>query len=76
MEPTPNEIAKKMEMPMGEEDDSHLGDFIEDKYVINPSSAIVSLNLIEQTRRVLATLTPREDRRFESFSPYHFLSGL
>ena len=81
-EPTPKEIAKKMEMPvdkvrkvlriakepisldtpLGEEEDSHLGDFIEDKSVINPSSAIVNLNLIEQTRRVLSTLTPREER--------------
>ncbi len=58
-------IAKEpisLETPVGEEDDSHLGDFIEDKMVINPSSAIVNLNLIEQTRRVLATLTPREER--------------
>ena len=58
-------IAKEpisLETPVGEEEDSHLGDFIEDKMVINPSSAIVNLNLIEQTRRVLATLTPREER--------------
>ena len=77
-EPTPEEIAVKMEMPIdkvrkvlkiakepisletpvGEEEDSHLGDFIEDKKVINPSEAIINLNLAEQTRRVLATLTP------------------
>ncbi len=81
-EPTPKEIAQKMDLPVdkvrkvlriakepisletpvGEEEDSHLGDFIEDKNVVNPSSAIVSLNLIEQTRKVLATLTPREEK--------------
>jgi len=58
-------IAKEpisLETPVGEEEDSHLGDFIEDKKVINPSDAIVSLNLAEQTRRVLATLTPREEK--------------
>lgn len=57
-------IAKEpisLETPVGEED-SHLGDFIEDKNVINPSDAIVSLNLAEQTRRVLSTLTPREEK--------------
>ncbi|RME15131.1 MAG: RNA polymerase sigma factor RpoD [Bdellovibrio sp.] len=57
-------IAKEpisLETPVGEED-SHLGDFIEDKNVINPSDAIVSLNLAEQTRKVLATLTPREEK--------------
>lgn len=51
-----------LETPVGEEEDSHLGDFIEDKKVINPSEAIVNLNLAEQTRRVLATLTPREEK--------------
>ncbi len=81
-EPTPEEIAEKMEMPVdkvrkvlkiakepisletpvGEEEDSHLGDFIEDKKVINPSEAIVNLNLAEQTRRVLSTLTAREEK--------------
>jgi len=81
-EPTPEEIAVKMDMPVdkvrkvlkiakepisletpvGEEEDSHLGDFIEDKKVINPSEAIVNLNLAEQTRRVLATLTAREEK--------------
>ena len=58
-------IAKEpisLDTPLGEEEDSHLGDFIEDRSVINPSSAIVNLNLIEQTRRVLSTLTPREER--------------
>ncbi len=57
-------IAKEpisLETPVGEED-SHLGDFIEDKNVINPGDAIVNLNLAEQTRRVLATLTPREEK--------------
>ena len=81
-EPTPEEIAEKMDMPVdkvrkvlkiakepisletpvGEEEDSHLGDFIEDKKVINPAEAIVNLNLAEQTRRVLSTLTPREEK--------------
>lgn len=81
-EPTPEEIAVKMDMPVdkvrkvlkiakepisletpvGEEEDSHLGDFIEDKKVINPAEAIVNLNLAEQTRRVLSTLTPREEK--------------
>ncbi len=51
-----------LETPVGEEDDSHLGDFIEDKKVINPQEAIVSLNLAEQTRRVLSTLTRREEK--------------
>ncbi|MBW2147057.1 MAG: RNA polymerase sigma factor RpoD [Deltaproteobacteria bacterium] len=81
-EPTPEEIAEKMdfplekvrkvlkiakepislETPIGEEEDSHLGDFIEDKKVISPSEAVINLNLSEQTRRVLATLTPREEK--------------
>ena len=58
-------IAKEpisLETPVGEEDDSHLGDFIEDKNVTNPASAIASLNLVNQTRKVLATLTPREEK--------------
>lgn len=58
-------IAKEpisLETPVGEEEDSHLGDFIEDKKVINPGEAIVNLNLAEQTRRVLSTLTPREEK--------------
>ncbi len=81
-EPTPEEIAGKMEVPLdkvrkvlkiarepisletpiGEEDDSHLGDFIEDKTFMLPSEAAISLNLAEQTRKVLATLTPREEK--------------
>ena len=57
-------IAKEpisLETPIGEED-SHLGDFIEDKGVVSPSDAVVGLNLSEQTRRVLKTLTPREEK--------------
>ncbi|MBU2487790.1 MAG: RNA polymerase sigma factor RpoD [Proteobacteria bacterium] len=81
-EPTPEEIADKMEFPLekvrrvlkiakepisletpiGEEEDSHLGDFIEDKKFMLPSEAAISLNLAEQTRKVLATLTPREEK--------------
>src|SRR6267378_1483106 len=81
-EPTPEEIAEKMELPLdkvrkvlkiakepisletpvGEEEDSHLGDFIEDKKVINPAEAIVNMNLAEQTRKVLKSLTPREEK--------------
>ena len=81
-EPTPEEIAVKMDLPLdkvrkvlkiakepisletpiGEEEDSHLGDFIEDKRVVSPSEAVISLNLAEQTRKVLATLTPREEK--------------
>ena len=81
-DPTPEEIAEKMEMPVdrvrkilkiakepisletpiGEEDDSHLGDFIEDKNLLDPGETFVNKNLAEQTRKVLATLTPREER--------------
>ena len=81
-EPTPEEIAQKMDMPLdrvrkvlkiakepisletpiGEEEDSHLGDFIEDKQVISPAEAVISTNLVEQTQKVLATLTPREEK--------------
>jgi RNA polymerase primary sigma factor len=81
-EPTPEEIAEKMEMPLdkvrkvlkiakepisletpiGEEEDSHLGDFIEDKTVISPQEAVISANLSEQTRKVLSSLTPREEK--------------
>ncbi len=81
-EPTPEEIANKMEIPLdkvrkvlkiakepisletpvGEEEDSHLGDFIEDKRIITPSDAVVNINLQEQTKKVLATLTPREEQ--------------
>jgi RNA polymerase primary sigma factor len=58
-------IAKEpisLDTPIGEEEDSYLGDFIEDKKVISPSEAVVHLNLSEQTRKVLATLTPREEK--------------
>ena len=51
-----------LETPVGEEDDSHLGDFIEDKNVTNPSLAITNVNLVDQTRKVLATLTSREEK--------------
>jgi RNA polymerase primary sigma factor len=81
-EPTPEEIAEKMEFPLekvrkvlkiakepisletpiGEEEDSHLGDFIEDKKVISPSEAVSNHNLGEQTRKVLTSLTPREEK--------------
>ncbi|MBC6415128.1 MAG: RNA polymerase sigma factor RpoD [Bdellovibrionales bacterium] len=58
-------IAKEpisLETPVGEEDDSQLGDFIEDQNVINPSFAMSNLNLVDQTRKVLETLTPREEK--------------
>lgn len=58
-------IAKEpisLETPIGEEEDSHLGDFIEDKKFMSPSEAAISLNLAEQTRKSLATLTPREEK--------------
>ena len=58
-------IAKEpisLETPVGDEDDSHLGDFIEDKNVILPIDAAIHSNLIDPTTRVLATLTPREER--------------
>jgi RNA polymerase primary sigma factor len=81
-EPSPEEIAEKMEFPLekvrkvlkiakepisletpiGEEEDSHLGDFIEDKKIPSPSEAVVGMSLTEQTRKVLATLTPREEK--------------
>ncbi len=81
-EPTSEEIAKKMdipvskvrkvlkiaqepislETPIGEEEDSHLGDFIEDKSIMNPADAVVASNLREITDEVLATLTPREEK--------------
>ena len=81
-EPTPEEIAEKMEMsvdkvkkvfkiskepisletPIGEEEDSSLGDFIEDKKIISPADAVTSITLSEQTRSVLSTLTPREEK--------------
>jgi RNA polymerase primary sigma factor len=58
-------IAKEpisLETPIGEEEDSHLGDFIEDKGVVNPLEAVIKANLSEQTSRVLSTLTPREEK--------------
>jgi len=81
-EPTPEEIAEKMELPVekvrkvlriakepisletpiGEEEDSHLGDFIEDKSIPTPGDAVTQLNLSEQTQRILTTLTPREEK--------------
>ena len=81
-EPTPEEIAEKMEFPLekvrkvlkiakepisletpiGEEEDSHLGDFIEDKKVVSPAESVVNHNLGEQTRKVLTSLTPREEK--------------
>jgi len=81
-EPTPEEIADRMEMPLdkvrkvlkiakepisletpiGEEEDSHLGDFIEDKGVVSPQEAVISMNLSETTRKVLESLTPREEK--------------
>lgn len=58
-------IAKEpisLETPIGEEEDSHLGDFIEDKAVVNPLDAVIKANLSEQTANVLGTLTPREEK--------------
>ncbi len=81
-EPTPEEIADKMEMPLdkvrkvlkiakepisletpiGEEENSHLGDFIEDKAIASPMDAVINTNLAEQTRKILSTLTAREEK--------------
>ena len=81
-EPSPEEIAKKIEFPLdkvrkvlkiakepisletpiGEEEDSHLGDFIEDKKIASPGEAAVNRNLQEQTKKILSTLTPREEK--------------
>jgi RNA polymerase primary sigma factor len=58
-------IAKEpisLETPIGEEEDSHLGDFIEDKKIMSPSEATISMDLADQTRKILATLTPREEK--------------
>jgi len=58
-------IAKEpisLETPIGEEEDGHLGDFIEDKSIVSPTDSVVHLNLSEQTRRILSTLTPREEK--------------
>ena len=51
-----------LETPIGDEEDSHLGDFIEDKQVVSPAEAVISLNLKEQTDSILKTLTPREEK--------------
>ncbi|MBA2353313.1 MAG: RNA polymerase sigma factor RpoD [Acidobacteria bacterium] len=51
-----------LETPIGEEEDSHLGDFIEDRNIVSPAEAVINLNLKEQTDDVLKTLTPREER--------------
>ncbi len=51
-----------LETPIGEEEDSHLGDFIEDRNVVSPAEAVINLNLREQTDSVLKTLTPREEK--------------
>ena len=58
-------IAKEpisLETPVGEDEDSALGDFIEDKSAVNPQDSVVNSNLAEQTRKVLGTLAPREER--------------
>jgi RNA polymerase primary sigma factor len=58
-------IAKEpisLETPIGEEEDSHLGDFIEDKSVVSPVETVINNNLEDSTRRVLKTLTPREEK--------------
>ncbi len=51
-----------LETPIGEEEDSHLGDFIEDRAVVSPAEAVINVNLKEQTAQVLRTLTPREEK--------------
>jgi RNA polymerase primary sigma factor len=51
-----------LETPIGEEEDSNLGDFIEDKKIISPQDAVMSVTLSEQTREILSTLTPREEK--------------
>ncbi len=51
-----------LETPIGEEEDSHLGDFIEDRNIVSPAEAVINLNLKEQTEAVLKTLTPREEK--------------
>ena len=81
-EPTSEEIAERMEVPVGkvrkvlkiaqepisletpvgEEEDSHLGDFIEDQQIVSPAEAFITLDLQEQTKSVLQTLTPREEK--------------
>src|SRR5260370_29134431 len=56
------QLPISLETPIGEEEDSHLGDFIEDKAVFSPSDAVINLNLKEQTASLLKTLTPREEK--------------
>ncbi len=51
-----------LETPVGEEDESHLGDFLVDRRVVSPSEAVINLNLREQTAEVLKTLSPREEK--------------
>ena len=51
-----------LEAPVGDQEDSHLGDFIEDKTTVSPSEAVMAMDLTDQTSRLLATLTPREER--------------
>ena len=51
-----------LETPVGEDEDSHLGDFIEDENVLPPVEAVIAVNLRDQTRRVLSSLTPREEQ--------------
>ena len=51
-----------LETPVGEEEESHLGDFIVDRRVVSPSEAVINLNLREQTAEVLKTLSPREEK--------------
>jgi RNA polymerase primary sigma factor len=51
-----------LETPVGEEEESHLGDFIVDKRVVSPSEAVIKMNLREQTAEVLKTLSPREEK--------------
>jgi len=51
-----------LETPIGEEEDSHLGDFIEDRAVVSPAEAVINVNLKDQTSQVLRSLTPREEK--------------
>jgi RNA polymerase primary sigma factor len=51
-----------LETPIGEEEDSHLGDFIEDRSMVSPAEAVINVNLKDQTAQVLRTLTPREEK--------------
>ncbi|HEY3770731.1 MAG TPA: RNA polymerase sigma factor RpoD [Candidatus Angelobacter sp.] len=51
-----------LETPIGEEEDSHLGDFIEDHSMVSPAEAVINVNLKDQTAQVLRTLTPREEK--------------